>query len=223
MAEVEDVRLVVYRAFADTGRPPTLDELTATCRGSLDDVRDALRTLHDQRLVVVDTEANILMAHPFTTVPMGFSVMGETTLWWGGCAWDAFAVPHLVPSEPNVLVATTCPACARPLAWNIAKDAPPPPNDCVAHFLTPTQHMWDDVLYTCSNQRLFCNDACVDAWGSARRLERGYTMDTTVLWKLASHWYDGRLDPGYQRREPSQAAAYFREAGLRGSFWGLPD
>ena len=25
------------------------------------------------------------MAHPFSAVPLGFSVMGPETLWWGGC------------------------------------------------------------------------------------------------------------------------------------------
>ncbi len=45
------------------------------------------------------------------TRSFGFSVMGPDTLWWGGCAWDAFAIPNLVPDSPSVLVATTCPAC----------------------------------------------------------------------------------------------------------------
>jgi hypothetical protein len=31
----------------------------------------------------------------------------------------------------------------------------------------------------------------------------------------------GRLDRGYVRREPSQAAAYLRGVGLTGPFWGL--
>ena len=39
-------------------------------------------------------------------------------------------------------------------------------------------------------------------------------------WRSAT-WYDGRLDRGYVRREPSQAVAYLRGVGLSGSFWGL--
>jgi hypothetical protein len=46
-------------------------------------------------------------------------------------------------------------------------------------------------------------------------------MDLATLWRLAQHWYDGRLDRGYRRREPAQVADYFRAVGLRGSFWGL--
>jgi hypothetical protein len=40
---------------------------------------------------------------------------------------------------------------------------------------------------------------------------------------LAQGWYRGRLDRGYRRREPTEAAQYFRSVGLRGAFWGLAD
>jgi hypothetical protein len=46
-------------------------------------------------------------------------------------------------------------------------------------------------------------------------------MDLRTLWRFATHWYDGRLERGYVRREPSQAAAYLRSVGLSGPFWGL--
>ena len=42
-----------------------------------------------------------------------------------------------------------------------------------------------------------------------------------TLWRLAQGWYAGRLDRGYTRREPAEAAAYFAEVGLKGPFWGL--
>jgi hypothetical protein len=52
--------------------------------------------------------------------------------------------------------------------------------------------------------------------------EIGYVMDLATLWRLSKDWYRGRLERGYQRREPVQAAEYFREVGLTGPFWGLP-
>jgi hypothetical protein len=55
--------------------------------------------------------------------------------------------------------------------------------------------MWDDVIRTCSNRRIFCDSACVDTWAAREGLERGYVMDL--------------------------AAAFFREVGLDGPFWGL--
>lgn len=162
------------------------------------------------------------MAHPFTAVPLGFSVMGERTLWWGGCAWDSFAIPHLVTGEPSALVATTCPACRRPLAWTVTRSAPPEGPE-VAHFLVPMPQAWDEVVYTCSNQRLFCSHGCVQKWLDRTGHTQGYVMDLATLWRLASGWYRGRLDSPYQRRDPQGAAEYFRAVGLHGPFWGLSD
>ena len=68
---------------------------------------------------------------------------------------------------------------------------------------------------------LFCSAGCVDAWLADTGHPCGYVMDLGTLWRLAEHWYDWRLDRGYVRREPSQAAAYLRGVGLAGPFWGL--
>ena len=142
------------------------------------------------------------MAHPLA-VPLGFSVMGARTLWWGGCAWDSFALPHLLPGEDEVLVATRCPACQRPHAWNVGSRRPPD-GEQVAHFLVPAARMWDDVVHTCGHQRLFCSERLRRGLARGHRAtRRGYVMDLATLWRLAAHWYDGRLDRGYIRREPS--------------------
>ncbi|GAA2609379.1 organomercurial lyase [Actinomadura fulvescens] len=217
----EDLRLAVYRGFAETGRAPEPRELAERFGASLETVRDGLRALADLRHVVLDDEDRVLMAHPFASIPLGFAVMGRSTLWWGGCAWDSFALAHLLPDEPDVLVSTRCPGCDRAHAWVVGRDAPPD-GEQVAHFLVPVTRMWDDVVHTCGHQRLFCGERCVDVWLERSGNERGYVMDLATLWRLARGWYAGRLDRGYTRREPATAAAYLREAGLSGPFWGLP-
>jgi Alkylmercury lyase len=206
----EEVRVAVYRSFAETGRAPA--------GGSLD--QQALRELHEQRHLVLGADGEIVMAHPFSAVPLGFSAMGHDTLWWGGCAWDSFALPHLLLDERDVLVATRCPGCDRPLAWGVGRDAPPVGQE-VAHFLIPVSRMWDDVVHTCGQQRLFCGEPCVDAWLARTGNGRGYVLDLATLWRLARGWYAGRLEYGYRRREPSEAKDYFRSVGLSGPFWGL--
>jgi Alkylmercury lyase len=217
--EIEELRLAVYRAFAAEGRVAPPAGLAAATGLPEAAVREGLRQLAAQRHLVLDAADRVVMAHPFASVPLGFSVMGRHTLWWGGCAWDSFALPHLLREEPDVLVATRCPACDRPHAWVVGREAPPP-GDQVAHFPTPVARMWDDVVSTCAGQRLFCSPGCVDSWTAAGN-PRGYVMDLPTLWRFASRWYEGRMDHGYRRRDPVTAAAYFREAGLRGSFWGL--
>jgi len=61
----------------------------------------------------------------------------------------------------------------------------------------------------------------VDRWLTDSGNEQGYVMDLATLWRLAEHWYEGRLDTPYTRRDPQTAAAYFRSVGLDGPFWGL--
>lgn len=218
--DLEDLRLAVYRTFAHGGRAPSTAHLGAELGASADEIHHGLRELATARHLVLDPEGRIVMAHPFSAVPLGFSVMGSSTLWWGGCAWDSFAMPHLLTWEPDLLVATRCQGCGTPHAWNFGRNSPPP-GDQVAHFLTPVAYMWDDVVHTCGNQRIFCSEACIDAWLDRTGQQRGYVMDLPTLWRLASDWYTGRLDRGYTRREPAEAADYLSSVGLTGSFWGV--
>ena len=224
----ESVRLAVYRLFAQDGHAPDVSGLAEATGLTTVQVRDALHALHASRDLVLDAPdgERIVMAHPFSAVPLGFSVMGPQTLWWGGCAWDSFAIPHLlrapeVQDVPEVLVATRCPGCDAALAWVVGREAPPAGAQ-VAHFLVPVHHIWDDVVHACGHQRLFCSVDCVERWLAATGWPRGYVMDLPTLWRLARGWYAGRWYRGYQRRDPSSAAAYFAEVGLRGPFWGLP-
>lgn len=219
--ESEDLRIAVYERFRH-GQIPTVAVLADELSVTPEEVGAGLQTLAAERHLALGADGEIAMAHPFSAVPLGFSVMGHDTLWWGGCAWDSFALPHLLPDQSPVLVATACPACDTAHAWHV-DNRQPPPGDQVAHFLVPASRIWDDVVHTCGHQRIFCSDQCVSTWLERTEHKRGYVMDLPTLWRLASGWYVGRLERGYVRREPSTAADYLRGVGLSGAFWGLPD
>jgi hypothetical protein len=219
-SDLEDLRLAIYTTLAATGRAPETAELGAVLGADPAEVDAGLRQLAAARHLALDADGRIALAHPFSAIDLGFSVKGAHTLWWGGCVWDSFAVPNLVPNEPEVLVATTCQGCGRAHAWVVGRDAPPA-GDQLAHFLVPAAHMWDDVIFTCGNQRVFCDDACLDGWLAREDRKRGYVTDLATVWRLARGWYAGRLERGYVRREPAAAHEYLRSVGLSGAFWGL--
>ena len=217
--DLEDLRLAVYDSFRRTGRAPSVREAATSIGATESEVVGGLTELAAQRHIVLDEDGAIVMAHPFAAINLGFSVMGERTLWWGGCAWDSFALVHLLPEEPSLLVATRCRNCGTPNAWVVDREAPPI-GDWLAHFLVPAARIWDDVVHTCDNQRLFCSRACIDAWLAVTRNDRGYVMVLDTLWRFASRWYEGRLERGYVRRDPPTAKDYFRSVGLIDPFWG---
>jgi hypothetical protein len=214
----KEIRLYVYKQFGDLGTAPSLSQISKYFKISEDQTRDELQKLTQARHIAINNEFEILMAHPFSSIPLGFSVMGAKTLWWGGCSWDSFALPNLLNQE--VVIATSCPNCKSAHSWRVNPETPPQ-GDQIAHFLIPTKEMWLDVVHTCGNQRIFCSESCLDLWLKQTNQQRGYSMNLSTLWLLASHWYDGRLEINYERRDPTTALQYFKDVGLSGTFWGL--
>ena len=215
---LKDVRFRIYEAFAKYGIPPTPEDLARDTSLTIFEIQTVLQELATTRNIVIDEHYGILMAHPFSSIPLGFSVMGSSTLWWGGCAWDSFALPNLLSTE--VVVATTCLNCSQSHSWRVDPNTPPQGQQ-IAHFLIPTSRMWDDVIHTCGNQRIFCDEICLKKWLESSGNDSGYSMDLKTLWNLSRTWYEGRLNYEYERREPSAALDYFKSVGLTGEFWGI--
>jgi hypothetical protein len=178
--DIEDVRLAVLESFSRTGRAPDVGHLATLFGVSEAAVREALPVLAEDRRLTLGADASIVMAHPFSSVPLGSSVMGKHALWWGGCAWDSFSLPHLLPGEGEVLVATRCPSLRSPHARSVGAQRPPAGRQ-VAHFLVPVAHMWDDVVFTCGHQRIFCSRDCVNAWLRRTGHDEGYVMVLSTL------------------------------------------
>jgi len=78
--DAEDLRLAVYRAFAETGRAPRSDELARQLGAGAQEVTEGLDELARGRHVALGDRGQIVMAHPFSAIPLGFSVMGTRTL-----------------------------------------------------------------------------------------------------------------------------------------------
>jgi len=73
--DVEPLRVEVYQTLAETGRPPTVEELADVLAAKTTEVRGALRQLAQSRHLSLGADDAIVMAHPFSAVPLGFSVM----------------------------------------------------------------------------------------------------------------------------------------------------
>ena len=97
-----ELRAVIYRRIAETGTPPSRDELVAIV-GTPDEADARLRRLHDSHMVVLDDRPHrrgeIRMALPFAAEPTGFRVTRNGAGWWANCAWDSLAVVAALRDE----------------------------------------------------------------------------------------------------------------------------
>jgi hypothetical protein len=227
-ARDRQVRLRIYRVFADQGRAPSVAELAAGTGLPERDVRSALKALHDAHAIVLTAGGDaVRMAHPFSAAPMGFVVSadGEAAtgyagdrMWWGGCAWDSFGIGATL-GEP-VVIRTLCPGCGSAVTVRAGQDRPPE-QDLVVHVSRPASRWWDDVVAACTNIRLFCSPSHVQAWADAGQHPVGTVITSATMWRLAQPWYGNRLDPDWSPRPVAAAQEILERCGLTGEFWRL--
>ncbi|WP_034260872.1 organomercurial lyase [Actinospica robiniae] len=58
---------------------------------------------------------------------------------------------------------------------------------------------WENAVQACHNQWIFCSEDFVDVWLAKTSQREGSVFGLDVLWRLAAHWYEGRLDSPYRR------------------------
>jgi hypothetical protein len=221
-AELSDVRRTVFTRLATTGAAPSIGAIASELGSSEDEVRAALRELHEGHHLVLAPEGDsVRMAHPFSAAPMAFVLRapGDDRLWWGGCAWDSFGIVAALGEELEIT--TRCPSCDRALIYAAGPETAPPPS-LVIRIPRPAADWWDDVVKTCSNIRIFCDEEHARAFIEERRLPEGALVAAETMWKLALTWYGDRLDSDYEPQSREERQQQLTEAGLTGEFWELP-
>jgi hypothetical protein len=140
------VKLAVYRHFAQTGQRPLLGDVARRVRSDAQDVLDAYQRLGAQRVLALEADGmSIRMAPPFSGVPTQHVVQVAGKQYFANCAWDALGVPaalHL-PGE----VHSRCEQSGEPLRLKVGLDGPEP-SDWLFHCLVPAAKWWADIVFT---------------------------------------------------------------------------
>ena len=218
--ELADVRRLVFRRFSERGAPPSPGEIAEELNIDRDEALRRLRDLHDRHQIVLNRARDaVRMAHPFSAAPMGFVLRADgDRLWWGGCAWDSFGIVAALGEELEIT--TRCPACARTWTYRAGPDTPPPA--LTVRLPRPAAEWWDDVVATCSDIRVFCDDDHARAYVRENDLPDGALVPAERMWRLALGWYGDRLDDDYVPQTQAVRQRQLDELGLDGPFWRLP-
>jgi len=165
-----DVRskVAVYAHFAETGRPPSPDEVAARiarapeAAGGVDAarVKESYVRLRAQRVLVLEEDGvSIRMAPPFSGVPTQHVVEAGGIRYFANCAWDSLGIPAALHKPATVH--SRCEQSLAPFDLEVGLDGPvgfPPPaaggpgvldrDEWVFHCLVPASKWWDDIVFT---------------------------------------------------------------------------
>jgi len=88
------VRHFVYNHFADTTRPPSVDETANHFNISVEEASELYKELHNRHAFFLEPETlTIRMANPFSGIPTDFKVHANGKTYFANCAWDMLGIP----------------------------------------------------------------------------------------------------------------------------------
>jgi hypothetical protein len=141
-----EVKLAVYRHFAETGRRPSITETAGRVSSDANSVLDAYQKLMAQRLLVLEADgSSIRMASPFSGVPTQHIVEADGIQYFANCAWDALGV--LAALHKPGTIHSRCAQSGEHLQLEVDLQGPDP-SDWLFHCLVPAARWWDDIVFT---------------------------------------------------------------------------
>lgn len=140
------VKLAVYRHFAETGHRPSPKEVGGRVGADVERVLDAYQRLGAQRLLVLEADgSSIRMASPFSGVPTQHIVEADGIRYFANCAWDALGVPAAL-RKPGT-IHSRCEQSGEPFDLKVGLHGPEPSN-WLFHCLVPAAKWWNDIVFT---------------------------------------------------------------------------
>ena len=141
-----EIRMAVYRYFAENGRSPDLEEVAGVVGQSQEEVREAYQRLFARRLLVPSSDRqSIRMAPPFSGVETQHRVHVGEQLYYGNCAWDAFGV--IAALRGTGRVESRCEATGDPLLLSLTPSGPGE-SSWRFHVVVPAAQWWNDIVFT---------------------------------------------------------------------------
>jgi hypothetical protein len=146
--EDSSLRVLIYDHLLRTCKLPSIADLADQLVATGDEVRTALRRLHDAHMLVLQPNDEILMANPFSAVPTPFVTEVANRRWFGNCIWDALGIiAALHPRNPkaNGRVLTACGSSSQAMELRVREGILE--GQGIVHFALPARRWWDDIVF----------------------------------------------------------------------------
>src|SRR6476646_2051253 len=101
------VKLAIYRHFAETGEAPSPQTIADRLGVGVAQVERSYTDLRASRVLFLERDGRaIRMAPPFSGVPTQHRVQVGSTAYFANCAWDALGIPAAL--QQSGLVSSEC-------------------------------------------------------------------------------------------------------------------
>ena len=169
----------VLRQYAERGRPPSLQEISASLDISQQAVSESLLRLHRHDLILLDPNNRLILgAYPFTEKATGHSITIQRTgrTLSTMCAVDALGAGAMC--RENVTIHSNCRLCGKPIAGQVEQQGM-----TLAKIEPARAVVWIGLEVSsgcaaeslCTEMLFFCGDAHLNQWRSARGID-GYDL-----------------------------------------------
>jgi hypothetical protein len=145
-ATLWEVRAFVYQHFAETTRPPRVDEVASHFDLTHQAAASTFDALHERHALYLKPGTHeILMANPFSGLETPFRVRANGRIYFANCAWDALGIPAALHADAEI--EATCAQSGEPLRLRVIDGEIQHP-DALVHFLVPFRKWYNDLAFT---------------------------------------------------------------------------
>lgn len=213
------LRGALTKMIAERGFAPSLAELGDRVGATVEDVKAALRRLHDAHALLLHPhECRPWVVHPFALSPGSCWVQTQERGYWANCLYCSFGVAAALRCD--AVITTRIAGEVETVRYTITASRPNETED-IFHLSTPAARWWDNVIHACASFQPFHKESDVDDWCNRHDMPKGAVMTIPALWSFAQDWYGGYLETPWRKRSGAEARELFARHGLRSEFWAI--
>lgn len=140
------VRHFVYRYFADTTRPPSVEEAARHFNIGIEEAASLYKELHNRHAFFLEPATlTVRMANPFSGIPTDFKVRANGKTYYANCAWDMLGIP--IALRTDAVIEAVCTESNDQVRLEI-REGQITNHQLLVHFPLPYAHWYDDLVFT---------------------------------------------------------------------------
>ncbi len=143
---VWQARHFVYSHFAETTRPPSVDETATHFSISIEEASELYQELNNRHSFFLEPGTlAIRMANPFSGIPTDFKVHANGKTYYANCAWDMLGIPAALHCD--AVIDAVCTESNETVQLQV-KDGQITNSQLLVHFPLPFSRWYDDLVFT---------------------------------------------------------------------------